>query len=76
MPDEFEEIGNLLVRVYSGLDGFPKPNEQPNYYKMMSNIGGMISKPGAELIVAISSDNKIIGTVVYFSDMKYYGCLT
>ena len=73
MPDEFEEIGNLLVRVYSGLDGFPKPNEQPNYYKMMGNIGGMISKPGAELIVAIFSDNKIIGTVVYFSDMKYYG---
>jgi len=72
-PTEFHEIGQLLVSVYSGLEGFPTVKEQPNYYKMLANIGEMTLKPGAELLVAISSDEKIMGTVVYFNDMKYYG---
>jgi hypothetical protein len=37
-PEEFEEIGKLMVQVYSQLDGFPKESEQPNYYKMLANV--------------------------------------
>ena len=70
---EFEEIGNLMVNVYSQLEGFPKASEQPDYYKMLANIGELTNRPGAELLVAISHDEKIAGAVVYFSDMKYYG---
>jgi hypothetical protein len=73
LPGEFEEIGKLLVQVYSQLDGFPKQNEQLNYYKMLTNIGELTKKPETELLVAVSSDNKIAGAVVYFSDMQYYG---
>ena len=73
MPGEFEEIGKLMVQVYSRLDGFPKESEQPNYYKMLANIGEFTNKPGTELLVAASADDKIAGGVVYFSDMKYYG---
>ena len=73
MPGEFEEIGKLMVQVYSRLEGFPKESEQPNYYKMLANIGEFTAKPGTELLVAVSADDKIAGGVVYFSDMKYYG---
>src|SRR5258705_3772062 len=72
-PDEFEEIGRLMVRVYSQLEGFPKEFEQPGYYKMLSNIGELTNKPETELLVAVSSDDKIVGGVIYFNDMKNYG---
>ena len=70
---EFEEIGKLMVQVYSQLEGFPKESEQPNYYKMLAHVGELTNKPETELLVAVSSDSKIAGAVVYFSDMKYYG---
>ncbi|ASS48643.1 MAG: GNAT family N-acetyltransferase [Candidatus Fluviicola riflensis] len=72
-PAEFEQIGQLLVDVYSQLEGFPKPAEQPNYYQLLANIGDLTQNPGTELLVAVSDDNTIAGGVVYFSDMKYYG---
>jgi GNAT superfamily N-acetyltransferase len=72
-PEEFEEIGKLMVQVYSQLEGFPKETEQPDYYKMLSNIGELTNKPETELLIAVSDDGKIAGGVVYFSDMKYYG---
>ncbi|PLX23543.1 MAG: GNAT family N-acetyltransferase [Marinilabiliales bacterium] len=71
--EEFEEIGSLLVQVYSQLEGFPTAMEQPDYYRMLANIGEQTKKPETELLVAASSDGKIAGAVVYFSDMKYYG---
>lgn len=70
---EFEEIGKLMVQVYSQLEGFPKESEQPNYYKMLANVGELTSKPGTEILAAVSSNGKIGGAVVYFSDMKSYG---
>lgn len=72
-PSEFGEIGKLMVQVYSQLEGFPKPSEQPAYYNMLANIGEQTNKPETELLVAVSSDNKIAGGLVYFSDMQYYG---
>ncbi|MCF4101914.1 GNAT family N-acetyltransferase [Gillisia sp. M10.2A] len=72
-PAEFEEIGNLMVEVYSQLEGFPKQQEQPDYYKMLANLGALTNKPSTELLVAVTSSNKVIGAVVYFSDMQYYG---
>jgi GNAT superfamily N-acetyltransferase len=72
-PAEFEEIGKLMVLVYSQLEGFPKESEQPNYYKMLTNIGELTNKLETELLVAVSNEDKIAGAVVYFSDMKYYG---
>jgi ribosomal protein S18 acetylase RimI-like enzyme len=72
-PPEFSAIGKLMVRVYSQLDGFPKETEQPNYYKMLANVGELTSKPETELLVATSHDDKILGAVVYFGDMRHYG---
>jgi len=72
-PEEFNEIGKLMVRVYSLLDGFPKQDEQPTYYNMLANIGELVLKPETELLAAVSPDGKIAGAVVYFSNMQYYG---
>jgi GNAT superfamily N-acetyltransferase len=72
-PEEFEEIGKLMVQVYSQLDGFPKESEQPEYYKMLANVGESTNRPETELLVTVSSDERIAGAVLYFSDMKYYG---
>jgi GNAT superfamily N-acetyltransferase len=71
-PVEFEEIGKLMVRVYSQMEGFPNESEQPDYYKMLANVGDSTNNRETELLVAVFSDDKIAGAVVYFSDMKYY----
>jgi GNAT superfamily N-acetyltransferase len=71
--NEFIEVGKLMIRVYSQLEGFPKEVDQPEYYKMLASIGELTKKPNTELLIAISSTNKIAGAVVYFSDMSSYG---
>jgi GNAT superfamily N-acetyltransferase len=72
MPHEYGETGQLLVDVYSSLNGFPTPEEQPAYYNMLSNVGELTKKPFAEILVAVC-DDEIAGAVVYFGDMQYYG---
>jgi len=72
-PEEFEEIGALMVQVYSQLEGFPKISEQPDYYKMLANVGALTNNPGTALLVAVNDENSIAGAVVYFNEMKYYG---
>ncbi len=62
-----------MVNVYSQLKGFPTPSEQPNYYKMLKNIGDLTENSKAKLLVAVSDNNKIVGGVLYFDDMKNYG---
>lgn len=73
MPAEFAEIGKLMVQVYSQLEGFPKEFEQPDYYKMLANIGEFTNRPETELLEAVGTDDKILGAVVFIGDMKYYG---
>ncbi len=72
-PEEYEEVGKLLVKVYSKLEGFPKESEQPEYYKMLANVGKLTTKPGVQLLIVLNPENQITGAVVYFNDMQYYG---
>ncbi|UJH67905.1 GNAT family N-acetyltransferase [Allomuricauda sp. SCSIO 65647] len=71
--EEFEEIGKLMVQVYSSLEGFPNIKEQPKYYEMLENVGNLTENPNIELIVAVSKQGDVGGAVVYFKDMKDYG---
>ncbi|MEX0363127.1 MAG: GNAT family N-acetyltransferase [Allomuricauda sp.] len=73
LPSEFQQIGQLMVEVYSGLDGFPKQEDQPAYYHTLANIGDFTKKPNTELLVAVSPSQNILGGVLYFGDMKHYG---
>lgn len=72
-PEEFQEVGQLLVNTYSQIDGFPKKEEQPDYYSLLANIGQFTRRPATELLVAVAPDGRLAGCVVYFSDMQYYG---
>jgi GNAT superfamily N-acetyltransferase len=72
-PSEFEEVGRLMVTVYSQLDGFPKEFEQPDYFRALENVGAFTHKPDTALLIAVSGENKIAGALVYFDNMKYYG---
>lgn len=70
---EFKEIGELLVEVYSALSGFPKKEDQPEYYDMLRNVGELTENKNIELLTAVSKQGRIGGAVVYFNDMKDYG---
>jgi ribosomal protein S18 acetylase RimI-like enzyme len=71
--DEFQAIGQLLISVYAKLEGFPSEIEQPDYYRMLLNVGELLQKPETALIVAVDSKEQLQGAVVYFGDMQYYG---
>ncbi|WP_424963804.1 GNAT family N-acetyltransferase [Ekhidna sp.] len=71
-PDDYDAIGQLMVEVYSNLDGFPSPEEQPAYYDMLANIGEFTSKESVSLLVA-KQEEEMVGAVVYVGNMKDYG---
>ena len=62
-----------MVEVYSHLEGFPTPAEQPRYYELLSNIGRFTEKGAARGLVAIPPGGELVGGVVYFGDMAEYG---
>ncbi len=72
-PQESATLGRIMVEVYSKLDGFPGPSEQPDYYEMLRNIGQLCSRPHTQVVVALSDRDELLGGVVYFSDMAEYG---
>ena len=72
-PSEHAMLGTLMVRVYSALDGFPTPLEQPGYYEMLANIGRFTERPGVRVLVAVTGSEELAGGVVYFGDMAQYG---
>lgn len=72
-PEEHPVLGQIMVDVYSSLEGFPRQEDQPDYYKMLANIGELTKKPDTFIFVAVNEESKVLGGVVYFSDMKYYG---
>lgn len=73
-PAEFATAGQLLVQVYSQLPGFPQEEEQPTYYQTLRCVGSVTAKPATELFVAVrASDEAVVGVVVFFGDMQYYG---
>jgi len=71
--EEHALLGQMMVEVYSQLDGFPKPFEQPAYYDMLANIGAFTSVPRCRVLVAMTPAEELLGGVVYFGDMRSYG---
>lgn len=73
LPREYAKLGEILVHVYSNLEGFFKIDEQPEYYEMLKNVGELTQKPTIELFGAFSETNELLGGVVFIGDMQYYG---
>lgn len=72
-PEEYQSLGLLMVDVYQELEGFPSPEEQPQYFETLRNIGELSTKAHTQVLVALSDDGVLLGGVVYFSDMSQYG---
>jgi ribosomal protein S18 acetylase RimI-like enzyme len=72
-PGESEALGRLMVEVYSNLEGFPKPSDQPAYYEMLAGIGRFAEKPDTRVLVALTPEARVVGGIVYFGDMAQYG---
>lgn len=72
-PGEAPALGRLLVDVYSRLEGFPGPEEQPGYYRMLAGIGDFAERDGVRVLVACAPTGELLGGVVYFGDMAQYG---
>ena len=72
-PAEHATLGRLMVEVYAALDGFPKPAEQPDYYEKLANIGRLGERPGAQVLVAVDAEERLLGGVVYVGAMAEYG---
>lgn len=70
--NEFQEIGKLMVDVYTLIEGFPKQTDKPEYYEMLANVEKFTKYPKTEILVAVSLSDKIAGAVVYFGDMLHY----
>jgi len=71
--EEFTTLGQLMVAVYSQLEGFPTPEEQPQYYEMLAQIGTFSARKDATVLVALAGEKDLVGGVVYFGDMAQYG---
>jgi ribosomal protein S18 acetylase RimI-like enzyme len=71
--NEYQILGTLMVDVYSRLKDFPSPTEQPEYFAMLARIGQLNTQPNTSVFVAIDDGGKVLGGVVYYSDMSEYG---
>ena len=71
-PSDYPSVGQLMVSVYSNLEGFPSPEEQPKYYEMLANIGDFANKPSVDILIARQQD-QLLGAVVYIGDVADYG---
>ena len=71
-PRDFQALGQLMVDVYSKIEGFPSIAEQPGYYNTLAHVGELTKNPGTDLLVAVYND-EIVGGVVYIGNVKYYG---
>ena len=73
IPEDYQKLGELMVEVYSQLDGFPKPEEQPDYYNLLRNVADFTKNETTELLGIYNDDNNLLAGVVFFGDMKQYG---
>lgn len=72
-PNEYDNLGQLMQRVFSSLEGFPSREEHPTYYALLDNVGKLNEKPSTEILVARSHDNnELLGGVVFVGDMQDY----
>jgi GNAT superfamily N-acetyltransferase len=72
-PEEYHQLGEILIEAYSNLEGFFKIEEEPEYYSMLKNVGELTQKPTVELFGAFLETGTLLGGVVFIGDIQYYG---
>jgi len=71
--EEYERLGKLLVAAYAALPGMPQPDEQPDYYAMLANVGGRAARPSLTVFVAANAAGDLLGSLDFIADMRHYG---
>ncbi len=72
-PAEQAPLGRLLVQEYAQLPGFPRPQEQPEYYRLLADVAQLARRPATRVLVAVTAAGDLLGGVVYIGDMAQYG---
>jgi len=72
-PEEYAAIGALTVRVYQQLPDMPQPDVMPEYYTLLADVKARITDKSVKVIVACADDGTLLGSVMYYDDMKFYG---
>jgi ribosomal protein S18 acetylase RimI-like enzyme len=66
-------LGELMVEVYSNIEGFPGPTELPDYYQMLANVGALNEEDDFNVLVAETATKEIAGGILYCANMAKYG---
>jgi GNAT superfamily N-acetyltransferase len=72
-PTDYELVGRMIVQAYAALPGMPQPDEQPDYYAMLANVGKRDGNPSIRVFVAVDEHDEPVGSIDFVSDMKQYG---
>ncbi|MBR0697108.1 GNAT family N-acetyltransferase [Bradyrhizobium lablabi] len=70
---EYAALGKLLVSAYAGLPGMPTPQQQPDYYAMLADVGTRVARPSVTVFVATDEAGQLLGSIDYIDDMTHYG---
>lgn len=81
-------VGDLLVRCYAAIPGFPSPLEQPSYYEMLANVAKLAQLPSVHVLAAryqsheneklevvrpCHVEERLVGVIVFIGNMADYG---
>jgi ribosomal protein S18 acetylase RimI-like enzyme len=72
-PDEYVEIGRMLVKAYAALPGMPQPAAQPEYYSMLADVERRCRNSSSRVFVATDANDIALGSIDFIADMKHYG---
>lgn len=72
-PDEYRELGQLIVDVYASLPGMATPEQQPGYYRKLLDVAGRAANPAISVFAAVGTSGELFGSVDFIHDMAHYG---
>ena len=72
IAEEHAAIGEMMVKVYESLPGFPSQGAQPAYYQKLREVGSLTHSPNIDLYLA-EEDEEMLGAVLYINTMQEYG---
>lgn len=73
VPEEYSTIGRMIVEAYASLPGMPALDEQPEYYKLLADVGKRQANPAIHVLAAVDDAGSVLGSVDFIDDMKHYG---
>lgn len=70
---EYPRVGALIVEAYASLAGMPTPQQQPEYYAMLADVGRRAGHAAIDVSIAVTDAGEVLGSVDFIADMQHYG---